>query len=92
MYADGIVLVTDSGMKLQTRLKVVQAYVMRWRIKFNSRKSKIMVVGKMEGGTSWKIGEEIMEEVEEFKYLGVSFDRKLRSHVDLEKMANMAEE
>ena len=34
-------------------------------MKLNSRKSKIMVVGKQEGGTSWKIGDEIMEEVEE---------------------------
>ena len=32
-----------------------------------------MVLGMREGGTSWKIGEEIMEEVEEFKYLGVWF-------------------
>ena len=30
-----------------------------------------MVVGKKESGMSWKISEEIMEEVEEFKYLGV---------------------
>ena len=54
-------------------LEVVQAYVMRWRMKFN-RKSKIMVVRKREGGMSWKIGKEIMEEVEEFKNLGVWFD------------------
>ena len=58
--------------------EVVQAYVMRWRMKFNSRKSKIMVVGKREGGMSWKIGEEIMEEVEEFEYMGVCFNKKLR--------------
>ena len=36
-YADDIVLVADSGMELQTMLEVVQAYMMRWRIKFNSR-------------------------------------------------------
>ena len=41
-------------------LEVVQVFVMRWRIKFNSRKNKIMVVGKREGEKSWKIGEEIM--------------------------------
>ena len=51
-----------------------------------------MVVGKREGGTSWKIGEEITEEVEEFKVLGVWFGRKLRGSVHLEKMANKAEE
>ena len=73
-------------------LEVVQVYVIRWRMKFNSRKSKIMVVGKREGGTSWKIGWEIMEEVEEFKYLGVWFDRKQRGNVHSEKMVNKAEE
>ena len=52
--------------ELQTMLEVVQVYVVRWRMTFNSMKSKIMVVGKREVGTSWKIGEEIMEAVEEF--------------------------
>ena len=80
------------GMELQTMLEVVQACVIRWRIKFNSKKSKIMLVGKREGGTSWKIGEEAMEEVEEFKYLGVWFDRKLRGNVHLEKIVKKAEE
>ena len=51
-----------------------------------------MIVGKREGGTSWKIGEEIMEDVEEFKYLGVRFDRKLRGDVYLEMMPNEPEE
>ena len=32
-----------------------------------------------------------MEEVKEFKYLGVLFDRKLRGNVHLQKMVNMAE-
>ena len=38
---------------------VVEAYVSRWKLKFNSRKSKVMVVGKREAGVSWKIGEEV---------------------------------
>ena len=36
--------------ELQTMLDVVQVYVMRWRMNFNRRNSKIMVVGKGEGG------------------------------------------
>ena len=48
----------------------------RWRMKFNRRKSKVIVVEKREAGVSWKIGEE-MKVVEEFKYLGVWVDRKL---------------
>ena len=43
----------------------------RWRVKFNRRKSKIMVVRKWKCETIWKNGEVIMKEVEEFKYLGV---------------------
>ena len=50
---------------------VVEACVSRWKMKFNSRKGKVMVVGKREAGVSWKIGDEIVEEVEGFKYLGV---------------------
>ena len=30
-------------------LEVVQAYVMRWRMKFNSRESRVMVIRKREG-------------------------------------------
>ena len=56
-------------------------------MKFNSRKSKVMVVGKREAGVSWKIGKEIVEEVEEFKYLRVWVDRKLRANIQLEKLA-----
>ena len=41
MYEDDIVLVADSEMKLQTMLEMVQPYAMRWRMKFNSRKSRL---------------------------------------------------
>ena len=53
-------------------------------MKFNNRKSKIMVVGKKDG-MNWKIGEEIMEEVEKYKYLGVWFYRKLLGKVHLRR-------
>ena len=72
-------------------LDMIEAYVSRWMIKFNCRKGKFMVVGKNVAGVSWKIGEEIVEEVEEFKYLGVLVDRKLRSNVQLEKVAKKVE-
>ena len=62
-YAD-VVLVADSGAELQAMLDVVEAYVSKWRMKFNSRKSKVMVVGKRETRVSWKMGQKVVEEVE----------------------------
>ena len=85
MYANDV-LVADSGSELQVMLDVVEAYVSKWKMKFNSRKNRVMAVGKREAGVSWKIGEEIVQKVEELKYLGVWVDRRLHGNVQLEKM------
>ena len=47
-------------------------------------------MGKREAGVSWNYGKEIVEEAEEFKYLGVWVNRKLQSNVQLEEMAKKA--
>ena len=76
MYAD-VVLVAASGAELQAMSDVVVTYVSRWKVKLSSRKNMVMVVGKREARISWKIGEEMVDELEEFKYIGVCVDRKL---------------
>ena len=40
---------------------------MKWRFRFNSKKSKTMMVGGKYSGGEWKINEERMENVEVFK-------------------------
>ena len=45
-----------------------------------------MVVGKKNSGEKWRIGDEEMEEVDSFKYLGVWFDQRMRGNVQLRKM------
>ena len=57
MYADDV-LMADSG-AVHVMLDVVEAYVSRWKMKFNSRKSKVM-----EGGVCWMIVKEIVEKEE----------------------------
>ena len=42
----------DSGAELQAMLDVVEVNVSRWKINFNSRMSKVMIVGKREVGVS----------------------------------------
>ena len=60
-------------------------------MKLNSRKSKVMVVGKKETGVSWKIGEGIMEEIEESK-CGVWVDRKLQGDVSYRRWQKKEDE
>ena len=62
-----------------------------WKFRFNVRKSKVMVVGK-NSDEKWRIGDEEMEEVDSFKYLGVWFEQRMRGNVQLEKMVEQAEE
>ena len=92
LYADDIVLIAESGEELQKMLDMVGRYAELWKFRFNARKSKVMVVGKKNSGGKWKIGDEEMEEVESFKYLGVWFDQRMRGNVQLEKMVEQAEE
>ena len=66
-------------------------YAMKWRFRFNSKKSETMMVGGKGSGGEWKINEERMENVEVFKYHGVWFDRWMRGNVHLEKMWEKAE-
>ena len=92
LYADDIVLIAETGEELQKMLDMVGRYAEVWKFRFNARKSKVMVVGKKNGGEKWRIGDEEMEEVDSFKYLGVWFDQRMRGNVQLEKMVEQAEE
>ena len=73
-------------------LDTVGEYAEEWRFTFNAVESKTMVVGTSSGGSSWRINGQEMEEVKVFKYLGLWFDRGMRGNVQVEKMAEKAEE
>ena len=66
-----------------------EKYAMKWRFRFNSKKSKTMMVGGK--GSGGECNEKRMENVEVFKYLGVWFDRGKRGNVHLEKMRGKPE-
>ena len=52
--------------------------MVKWMMKFNGKKSKVMFVGKGGKGLKWNIGEEKLKIAEAFRYLGVKVDGKLR--------------
>ena len=48
--------------------------MVKWMMKFNRKKSKVMVVGKGGKGLKWNIDGEELEVAEGFRYLGVKVD------------------
>ena len=87
MYADDIVLVADSELHLQTMLNTLHEWCKRWRVLINSDKSKCMHFRRGRSQRSefeFKVGNNILETVESYKYLGVTFNEKnnFASHCD----------
>ena len=80
LCVDDFVLLPDNGVELQDMLDMVQDYVVRCKMKFNGKKSKLMVVGNGKGLKRNIDGEEL-EVLEAFRYLGVRVDGKLRGNV-----------
>ncbi len=75
-FADDIVLVATSAHELQAMLDVVADYADSWRIRFNTSKCGVLVVGQRKQKRWWKLGKENILEVDEYKYLGVWLNRQ----------------
>ena len=72
LYADDVVVMSESADELQSLLDVVGQYGRDFGVKFSSEKSKVMVVNRSEDENSiWRLGENVLEQTGEYKYLGV---------------------
>lgn len=79
MYADDIVLMADSEEKLQTMLDTIHNWCKRWRVLINTDKSKCMHFRKGRTERSnfkFMIGNNELETVSLYKYLGIIFHEK----------------
>lgn len=76
LYADDLVLLSESAIGLQRQLNVLKDYCELWQLKVNEAKTKVMVFRK--GGAlrkyeKWFYGSMRLEPVTYFSYLGVYF-------------------
>ena len=72
LYADDVALMAVSESDLQKMLNIAFSFVTKWNLKFNSNKSKVLVVGKrIDKSNKWVLGDTYIEEINEYKYLGV---------------------
>ena len=76
MYADDMVLFSETVDGLQSLLENLYCYCKKWNLCINVEKSKIVVFrnsGKIKDNEQWFIGNEILENVDKFTYLGILF-------------------
>ena len=79
LFADDIVLIGKSEQELETLLNITGRFASKWNLKFNSKKSKVMVIGKkIDKLKRWDIENDQIEEANVYKYLGVYFSRSLK--------------
>ena len=75
MYADDTLLISDTKKGLQTLLMQYETYCENNRLNINIDKTKIMVIGKNYSKPKFYIKEELVEVVNSYKYLGVTFTK-----------------
>ena len=79
LYADDVALLADSPENLQKMLDIAHKFACKWNLKFNSNKSSVLVIGqRVDKNKLWRLGNSLIEEKEEYKYLGIYFSRNLK--------------
>lgn len=76
LYADDMVLLSETPFGLQQSLDVVHDYCDKWKLEINHSKSKIMIFEpkKQQCNYNFRIGTETLERVYQYKYLGVMIE------------------
>lgn len=90
--ADDLVLVASTKSELQELVSRVEKYCKQWRMTVNVEKTKVMVFRKnyqvRREEISIGYGKYELEQVRQYKYLGVMLDEALRFNVAQEELAN----
>jgi hypothetical protein len=75
MYADDLVLLSESKTGLQTSLQNLANYCNKWGLTVNTKKTKVMVFGPGKNPISdtFRLANNHIETVNEYKYLGIIF-------------------
>lgn len=77
LYADDTVLFSDNEKDLQQALDKFESYCETWKLQVNVNKTKVLVFGKGRKSNKvvFKLGNYELEQVDEYKYLGLLFSR-----------------
>jgi len=76
-FADDAVLVAESRRDLQVLLNAAEKYANSWKLSFNVSKCKVMVFNRKAASPALLLDGKGLEEVKQYKYLGVWFDGRV---------------
>lgn len=85
-WADDIALIAEDSFELQKMLDIASDFSHKWRLQFNHDKSNVLVIGRRNRGTMWKLGHSFISEVSHYKYLGVKICSNLSDHGHIEEV------
>ena len=77
-YADDIVLIGQNEQQLNLMLGIADRFARKWDLKYNSKKSKVLIVGKRISDKKWQLGTMSLDETNCYKYLGVILNRQMK--------------
>uniref|UniRef100_A0A914WK67 Reverse transcriptase domain-containing protein n=1 Tax=Plectus sambesii TaxID=2011161 RepID=A0A914WK67_9BILA len=89
-YANDTALVADSEQDLQQILDEVAAEGQIWGLRINKKKTKVMKVSRTPSNTTIKLGNEKLEQVHRYKYLGGLIDDQLNHEVEIKSRIEQA--
>ena len=90
LFADDIVLVTESAEMLQRMLDVVYQNSKKYRFSFNKDKSNVMIFGKKGQKQKFQLGKSTLQVVGRYKYLGLLLDENFTWKAHLDKILDKA--
>ena len=76
--------------ELQEDLESLQDWANKWQLRFNAKKCKVMHLGRSNPEYEYKMGDVVLESVDDEKDLGVRIDNELKFDLHIESQVNKA--
>jgi hypothetical protein len=86
-WADDVVLIGDNDNDLKQLLDTASDFSNKWKLSFNYDKSNVLITSqRVNVHRKWQLCNSFINEVNEYKYLGVIISRNLSDHSHIEEV------
>jgi len=92
LYADDTIILSESPEDLQGSLDTLNEYCKIWKLEVNISKTKVVIFsrGKVKKNQTWNLGGQVIHTVDDYIYLGTTFNYNGRFVKAMQKQAAQA--